>query len=92
MRLVTTLEGTFLPGGVPDLQGPPDEQTLDRWRRRYFAALRRLRQAGIQTVADEQAGAEVYASLRAWWDLYITTLAPLMAYSMEEIDPVGSAP
>ena len=58
MLLVTTLENTFLPGGAPDRQDLPDMQTQDRWRRRYVAALHRLRQAGIRTVADEQAGAE----------------------------------
>jgi hypothetical protein len=92
MILLTTLEDTFLPSGVPEMRDPPDAQMLDRWRRRYFAGLRRLRQAGIQTVADEQAGAEVYVSLRACWDRYITTLAPSMAYSIDEIDPVGSDP
>ncbi|MGH6611916.1 MAG: hypothetical protein ACRECQ_16860, partial [Burkholderiaceae bacterium] len=55
-------------------------------------ALRRLRQAGIQTIADEQAGAETYLSLRAEWDHHIETLAPSMAYSMDEVDPAGSHP
>ena len=92
MLLVTTLENTFLPGGAPDRQDLPDMQTQDRWRRRYVAALHRLRQAGIRTVADEQAGAETYVSLRAGWDAHIATLAPSMAYGMDEIDPVGSNP
>ena len=92
IRLVTTLEDTFLPDGVPDFQPPPDAQTAARWRRRYFKGLRRLQKAGIDTVADEQAGADVYVSLRARWDHLITTLAPTMAYSMEEIDPASSDP
>lgn len=92
MFLLTTVTETFFPGGAPDFHRPPDEETRDRWRRRYFAALRRLQQAGIETVADEQAGAETYVSLRAEWDRYITTLAPTLAYDMEEIDPAGSCP
>lgn len=93
MLLLTTLEDTFVPGGAPGpQQAPLEEETQDRWRRRYFAALRRLRQAGIETVADEQAGAAAYVSLRARWDPHIATLAPMMAYSRDEIDPVGSAP
>ena len=91
MLLVTTLEATFLPGGVPEASEPPDAQAQERWRQRYSAALRRLRQAGIQTVADEQAGAEAYVLLRAGWDRYVAALAPSMAYEMDDIDPAGSA-
>jgi hypothetical protein len=92
MLLVTSLEGTFLPGSAPDSKEPPDAQTLERWRRRYLAGLRRLRQAGIKTLADERAGAEIYVSLRSQWDPHIRALAPALAYSMEEIDPAGSNP
>jgi hypothetical protein len=89
---VTTLEETFLPQGVPDPPAMPDLVTADRWRRRYFAALRRLRQAGIKTIANEQAGAEAYLDLRAEWDHFIQELAPAMAYAMAEIDPAGQNP
>lgn len=89
MLLVTTLEATFLPGGVPDAQEPPDEPTRDRWRRRYAAAVERLRQSGIQTATDEQAGAATYVSLRAQWDRRIAALAPSMAYGPDEVDPAG---
>jgi hypothetical protein len=89
LMLVTTLLDTFRSGGVPAADTPPDAETLGRWRRRYAAALRRLQQAGIQTVADERAGAEVYASLRGHWDHYVAALAPFMAYRMDEIDPAG---
>ena len=92
MLLLKTVTETFFPNGASDFQRRPDEETRDRWRRRYFAALRRLRQAGIETNADEQAGAETYVSLRAEWDNLITTLAPTLAYDMEEIDPAGSRP
>jgi hypothetical protein len=89
---VTTLEDTFLPGGKPEPPTSPDEQTRDRWHRRYLAGLRRLRQAGIQTMEDEQSGAQAYVALRSRWDAYIKALAPALGYSMEEIDPVGSTP
>lgn len=63
----------------------PEEQEL--WRRRYFAAVRRLRQAGIQIREDEQAGADVYVELRGQWHGYISELAPRLGYTMDEIDP-----
>jgi hypothetical protein len=92
LMLVTTLEETYLPGGAPRTLDTPDDQTRDRWRRRYFAALRRLRQAGIKTIADEQAGAATYLSLRAQWEGQIKKLAPSLAFDMEEIDRAGSRP
>ncbi|HEV2800509.1 MAG TPA: hypothetical protein VGW12_08435 [Pyrinomonadaceae bacterium] len=92
MMLMRTLSDTFLPNRVPRSPEPPDAQTRERWRRRYFAALRRLRQAGIEITADEQSGADIYISLRAEWDYLITMLAPTLAYDMEEIDPAGSRP
>jgi hypothetical protein len=65
----------------------PDKETSELWRRRYFAALRRLRQAGIDTIEDEQEGADAYVDLRNQWHWYISRFAPLLGYSMEEIDP-----
>jgi hypothetical protein len=47
-------------------------ETRDLWRRLYSAGLRRLRQAGIRTVVDEEAEAEVYVSLRRRRDGYIS--------------------
>ncbi len=92
MMLVTTLEDTFLPEGKPEPTTSPDEQTINRWRDRYLSALRRLRQAGIQTISDEQSGIETYIALRSRWDLYIRALAPALGYSMAEVDPIGSNP
>jgi hypothetical protein len=88
--MVKILEDTFLhgaPGPMPDV-GP---QTSERWRARYEAAAEKFRGAGIHTV-DDQAGGDCYVELRSKWDPLITTLAPNMAYTMEEIDPVGSNP
>ena len=90
MLLLTNLAENFTPGETGKLQ--PDERTRERWRRRYQAALQRFKQAGIETVEDEAAGFETYVSLRAEWDDSIATLAPLLAYEMEEIDPAGRRP
>lgn len=85
--LLETLSDTFLDGSRPEA---PDAETRDLWRHRYGAALRRLRQAGIQTIEDEQAGAETYVNLRSQWNGFIAALAPVMAFSPEEIDPAGN--
>jgi hypothetical protein len=90
--LVTSVEETYLPGGIPDRNQPPDEPTRACWRRRYQAALSRLRQAGIPTIADEQAGLETYIRLRCRWDAYITQLAPAMVHPLAEIDPAVHNP
>jgi len=90
MRTVTELSIVFLPQGLP--QGEPDAQSIERWRRRYAAAVRRLRQAGITTIADETAGAETYITLRAQWDRYVHAFAQHMVPPMEQIDPAGEHP
>jgi hypothetical protein len=86
MRMMTGMAESLLPGGLPDPKEPDDKQQ-EQWRQRYFAALRRFRQAGIPTIRDERAGAEVYLSLRVQWDRYIRECAAFMAYEMREIDP-----
>lgn len=90
MLSLTNLTENFLSGETGKRE--PNEQTRERWHRRYQAALQRFRQAGIETVTDETKGFEIYVSLRAEWDDLIASLAPLMAYEMEEIDPAGSRP
>ncbi|HEX2781904.1 MAG TPA: hypothetical protein VHM30_20520 [Gemmatimonadaceae bacterium] len=70
----------------------PDEATRERWRRRYHAAVRRLRQAEVKTYADETLGAEIYVALRAEWDHRLRVLAPGMCYTMKELDPAGEDP
>lgn len=90
MLSLTNLTENFLSGETGERE--PNEQTRERWHRRYQAALERFRQAGIETVADEKGGFEIYVSLRAEWDDSIASLAPLLAYEIEEIDPAGSRP
>jgi hypothetical protein len=90
MLLLSNLTKNFTPGETSVKQ--PNEQIRERWHRRYQSALRRFQQAGIETVADKTAGFEIYVSLRAEWDDLIASLAPLLAYEIEEIDPAGSRP
>lgn len=87
--LLETISNTFFHDATRTSPHAPDDDTCELWRRRYFAALRTLRQAGIQTVDDEQAGAEYYVNLRRQWNDYVTHLGPMLAQSTEEIDPVG---
>jgi hypothetical protein len=91
MLLGKTLAETFLPGGHEEAPRP-DEATQKRWRRRYYAGVRRLRQAGVETLADEVEGAETYVRLRTEWDHCIGRFARYMAHEMAEIDPAGARP
>ena len=85
MLLVGTLEEVFLGGPA---QGPnaPDTGARERWRARYMAAVDRMRQAGINTMADPAAGFETYESLRERWDGHIVRLRASMMYEADEID------
>ena len=88
MALVTLLETTFIPGDFrpPELAHPPSDPA----RRRYRLALRRLRRAGFETVSDEEAGAQRYASMRARWERRVLGLGAFMGYRREEVDPAGT--
>ena len=89
--LVSTLDETFL-DQAPEAGSDPIDDKAEPWRARYFAAVQRLRQAGLPLVADEETGAELYVKLRRRWDPLIAALAPAMAYSIDEIDPARSRP
>lgn len=91
LMVVSTLVETFL-HRAPEAASDRIDQNAERWRGRYFAALNRLREAGLPLVADADMGADVYVSLRRRWDPLIAVLAPAMAYSKDEIDPAGSPP
>jgi hypothetical protein len=92
VELLTTLSRHFLPRDTEATPDRPDAATVARWRRRYTVALGRLRQAGIRTVADEQAGSEDYVALRTRWDRYIRVLSPALSYRPEEVDPATADP
>jgi hypothetical protein len=55
----------------------------------YEQALLRLREAGIPTRADPEAGAREYVELRASWEPGIEALAPALGYRMEDVDTAG---
>ena len=92
-RLLTSVDDALLPRGLRDAPvAGPDAATLDRWRRRYDAGLRRLREAGLRTIADDGQGFEVYISLRAKWDGLVAALAEFMAIDAYLPTPVGTDP
>jgi hypothetical protein len=84
--LLRTLRGNFPVHPAPPDDGPASRQ---RARLRYERALLRLREAGIPTRADPEAGAREYAGLRAGWEPDIAAVAPALGYRMEEVDRVG---
>ena len=86
MLLVGMLEEVFLPGQPAQLRSPADAGDRERWRTRYMAALERMRQAGIKTIADPATGFETYVSLRERWDGHIARLRASMLYEADEID------
>ena len=61
-------------------------RSRERWIRRYEQALQRLREAGIPTRADPEAGAREYVELRATWEPGIEALAPALGFRMEDVD------
>jgi hypothetical protein len=75
-----------LAGTVPRPSSGPKAPDVALWRRRYGAALSRFHSAGIATVADEEAGFARYAELRMQWDGLVHSLAPTLAYSVDQID------
>jgi len=86
LLLVGMLEETFLPGDAAQRRVQADPGDRERWRTRYMAALQRMREAGIKTVADPADGFETYVSLRERWDAHITRLRVAMMYEADEID------
>jgi hypothetical protein len=86
MLLVGMLEEVFVPGEPAPFRSPADASARERWRTRYMAALDRMQQAGIKTIADAAAGFETYVSLRERWDGHIVRLRAAMLYEPDEID------
>jgi hypothetical protein len=84
--LLRTLNQSFPVHPGPSANSP---QSHERWRLRYGQALLRLREAGIPTRADPDAGAREYVELRASWEPGIEALAPALGYRMEDVDRAG---
>jgi hypothetical protein len=85
-RTVEALNETFLRTNSEARRVEPDAETRERWAKRFRDAVRRLKEAGIETVGDESAGAEAYIAHRADWDLYLEQLAHATAHKLDEID------
>jgi muconolactone delta-isomerase len=92
LLLVNTQEKRSRQAGAADDANAPSAEDVDRWRRRYHAAVRRLRKAGVATMEDEVAGAANYVALRSQWHHGIMRAMQLMGYSADEIDPMGQHP
>lgn len=84
--LLTSVERTLLGRPADPSPAPGDDA---RSRRRYVAALRRLREAGFPTVTDEQGGSQAYAALRARWAPHVRLAAEATGYDLRAIDPAG---
>lgn len=71
---------------VPDrAEQAPSEEIATRWRERYAAATRRLRDAGLVVREDLDRGGAEYVRLRAEWDPPVRRLAEAMLYEWSEI-------
>jgi len=91
--LAETLDDAFVPDRYAEAsKNGPDDETRERWRRRYRAALRTLRDAGLRTTADEDAGAVEYVRLRSDWDAHVAPLVHYDAYAMQTVDPATAQP
>lgn len=84
--LLRTLTENFPVHQRPSADGA---QSRERGRLRYERALLRLREAGIPTRADPEAGAREYVEARAGWEPGIEAVAPALGYRMEEVDRAG---
>lgn len=88
--MVEALERNFVTKRPQDIE-PTDADRL-RWRERYFAAVRRLEQAGIATTREPQVDVERYVAMRVEWYERVMALAPSSAHPAAVIDPAGYAP
>jgi hypothetical protein len=92
LLLASTQEKKSRKAGAAEEADEPTPDDIDRWTRRYHAAVRRLREAGIATTPDEAAGAANYVALRSQWHHHLMRAMQLMAYSVDEIDPMAQHP
>lgn len=83
LHLLSELASTFLPEQRP-YRSQPSERLL---RARYYQAVHRLQQEGVETRSDLEAGADQYVSLRLQWEPYIRAIADYMGYDWLEIAP-----
>jgi hypothetical protein len=84
--LLSTLQETFIPDEPPPQRDAPSPEDSERWARRFSNALATLREAGIDTIADEQEGLRQYTAIRLEWNKDVVRLASYMGWRMNEID------
>jgi len=92
LLLVNTQEKRSRQAGAADEARQPTEDDVARWNRRYHAAVRRLKEAGVATRQDEAEGAREYVALRSRWHHPVMRAMQMMEYSVEQIDPMAQRP
>ncbi|MFL6798018.1 MAG: two pore domain potassium channel family protein [Xanthobacteraceae bacterium] len=89
LMLLSTLDHCFL-HAEPEPAEAAAARHCDLWVARYRLARKRLMDAGLSVLADEAAGAALYVELRSQWEPLVAALAPTLAYTLDEIDPISS--
>ncbi|BAZ65761.1 MAG: hypothetical protein KME28_23245 [Pelatocladus maniniholoensis HA4357-MV3] len=64
-----------------------NESLEEVWRKRYYRAVRKFQDQGIETVTNLETGADLYISLRRKWNPNLIKLTNYMGYSWNEIAP-----
>jgi hypothetical protein len=76
-------------GGRARHGGAERFEESSRWRKRYEQTMRRLRESGIETRADEAAGWEEYRAKREEWESPLKRLADYLGYDWDEVTGDG---
>lgn len=91
LRLVNETTEEIIPRRTRSVDHGEQARQEAAWRARYHASLPRLRDAGLETHPDPDAGASAYVELRRRWDAQVHALAHYMAYDWPQIAPRDSA-
>ncbi|WP_339376152.1 potassium channel family protein [Calothrix sp. NIES-2098] len=82
-QLLMELSSFFLPRSSLNMN-----QSLEEvWRKRYYYAVEKFREEGIEITPDLEYGASLYVSLRRKWNPILVGLANYMGYHWSEIAP-----
>lgn len=79
------------PAGFPS-PDPLDPYQVEKWRRRFHRAAKRLQAAGIATAPDLTLACEQYIRLRQEWQPYVEALAMRTLFEWQEIAPADEHP
>lgn len=82
-QLLMELSNSFLPKTSSNM----DNSLEEVWRKRYYNAVEKFKDEGIETTADLESGAYLYVSLRRKWNPNLVRLASYMGYHWNEIAP-----